>query len=165
MPAGSPRSTGARRSRPSTWPRGRYRLHVWVDETRPRNQGASLTAWELGHHGVPHTVDRRQCRRPPDAARPGRSLIVGTDRTTARATSATRSAPISRRSRPTTTACPSTLPCPRRPSTGRSGRRPAKSRSSSGKGRGFGPDRPHGGWPHAVTVSPTAPRSPTTPST
>jgi methylthioribose-1-phosphate isomerase len=31
-------------------------IHVWVDETRPRNQGASLTAWELGHHGVPHTV-------------------------------------------------------------------------------------------------------------
>jgi len=31
-------------------------LHVWVDETRPRNQGASLTAWELGHHGVPHSL-------------------------------------------------------------------------------------------------------------
>ena len=31
-------------------------VHVWVDETRPRNQGASLTAWELGRHGVPHTV-------------------------------------------------------------------------------------------------------------
>jgi len=31
-------------------------LHVWVDETRPRNQGASLTAWELLQHGVPHTV-------------------------------------------------------------------------------------------------------------
>ena len=31
-------------------------LHVFVDETRPRNQGASLTAWELGRHGVPHTV-------------------------------------------------------------------------------------------------------------
>jgi len=31
-------------------------VHVWVDETRPRNQGASLTAWELGHEGVPHTV-------------------------------------------------------------------------------------------------------------
>ena len=31
-------------------------LHVWVDETRPRNQGASLTAWELDQHGVPHTV-------------------------------------------------------------------------------------------------------------
>src|SRR5205807_1472968 len=32
------------------------KVHVWVDETRPRNQGASLTAWELGHHGVPHTI-------------------------------------------------------------------------------------------------------------
>jgi methylthioribose-1-phosphate isomerase len=31
-------------------------VHVWVDETRPRNQGASLTAWELGNHGVPHTL-------------------------------------------------------------------------------------------------------------
>lgn len=31
-------------------------LHVWVDETRPRNQGASLTAWELGMHGVPHDI-------------------------------------------------------------------------------------------------------------
>jgi len=31
-------------------------VHVWVDETRPRNQGAGLTAWELGKHGVAHTV-------------------------------------------------------------------------------------------------------------
>jgi len=31
-------------------------VHVWVDETRPRNQGARLTAFELGEHGVPHTV-------------------------------------------------------------------------------------------------------------
>lgn len=31
-------------------------VHVWVDETRPRNQGASLTAWELAQHGVPHTL-------------------------------------------------------------------------------------------------------------
>ena len=31
-------------------------VHVWVDETRPRNQGAGLTAWELNQHGVPHTV-------------------------------------------------------------------------------------------------------------
>ncbi len=31
-------------------------VHVWVDETRPRNQGASLTAWELGQHGVPHSL-------------------------------------------------------------------------------------------------------------
>ena len=32
------------------------KVHVWVDETRPRNQGASLTAWELLNHGVPHTI-------------------------------------------------------------------------------------------------------------
>ena len=32
------------------------KLHVWVDETRPRNQGAGLTAWELGQHGVPHDL-------------------------------------------------------------------------------------------------------------
>jgi methylthioribose-1-phosphate isomerase len=31
-------------------------VHVWVDETRPRNQGAALTAFELGGHGVPHTI-------------------------------------------------------------------------------------------------------------
>ena len=31
-------------------------LHVWVDETRPRNQGAALTAWELASHGVPHSI-------------------------------------------------------------------------------------------------------------
>jgi methylthioribose-1-phosphate isomerase len=59
-------------------------VHVWVDETRPRNQGASLTAFELGAHGVPHTVI---------ADNTGGHLmqhglvdlcIVGTDRTTAR---------------------------------------------------------------------------------
>lgn len=31
-------------------------IHIWVDETRPRNQGANLTAWELGEHGIDHTV-------------------------------------------------------------------------------------------------------------
>src|SRR6266496_4129418 len=31
-------------------------VHVWVAETRPRNQGSKLTAWELGEHGVPHTI-------------------------------------------------------------------------------------------------------------
>lgn len=58
-------------------------VHVWVDETRPRNQGASLTAFELGRHGVPHTI-------VPDNAgghlmQHGRvdMCIVGTDRTTA----------------------------------------------------------------------------------
>ncbi len=34
----------------------KIKVHVWVDETRPRNQGASLTAWELLNHGVPHTI-------------------------------------------------------------------------------------------------------------
>jgi len=57
-------------------------IHIWVDETRPRNQGARLTAWELGQHGIPHTVI-------PDNA--GGHLmqhgmvdlvLVGTDRTT-----------------------------------------------------------------------------------
>ena len=36
--------------------RSRLPIHVWVDETRPRNQGARLTAWELANEGVPHTV-------------------------------------------------------------------------------------------------------------
>lgn len=59
-------------------------LHVWVDETRPRNQGASLTAWELGHHGVPHTVvvdnagGHLMQRGRVDLC------MVGTDRTTSR---------------------------------------------------------------------------------
>jgi methylthioribose-1-phosphate isomerase len=38
------------------WVDAGHAVHVWVDETRPRNQGASLTAWELGAHGVSHTV-------------------------------------------------------------------------------------------------------------
>ena len=59
-------------------------VHVWVDETRPRNQGASLTAWELNRHGVPHTVivdnvgGHLMQHGLVDMA------IVGTDRTTAR---------------------------------------------------------------------------------
>ena len=59
------------------------KLHVWVDETRPRNQGASLTAFELGAHGVPHTVivdnagGHLMQRGQVDLC------IVGTDRTTA----------------------------------------------------------------------------------
>ncbi len=57
-------------------------LHVWVDETRPRNQGASLTAWELGEQGIAHTVlvdnaggHVMQCGRVD-------VVLVGTDRTT-----------------------------------------------------------------------------------
>ncbi|MBM3556422.1 MAG: S-methyl-5-thioribose-1-phosphate isomerase, partial [Alphaproteobacteria bacterium] len=58
-------------------------VHVWVDETRPRNQGASLTAWELGRHGVPHTVIVDNAGG--HLMQHGRVdlCIVGTDRTTA----------------------------------------------------------------------------------
>jgi methylthioribose-1-phosphate isomerase len=58
-------------------------LHVWVDETRPRNQGASLTAWELGQHGIAHAVIADNAGG--HLMQHGRVdlCIVGTDRTTA----------------------------------------------------------------------------------
>jgi methylthioribose-1-phosphate isomerase len=58
-------------------------IHVWVDETRPRNQGAFLTAWELGGHGVDHTVIVDNAGG--HLMQHGRVdlLITGTDRTTA----------------------------------------------------------------------------------
>lgn len=59
-------------------------LHVWVDETRPRNQGASLTAWELGHHGVPHTVIADNAGGHLMQHRKVDIVLVGTDRVTAR---------------------------------------------------------------------------------
>src|SRR6266567_1710979 len=58
-------------------------IHVWVDETRPRNQGASLTAWELGHHGVPHTVIVDNAGGHLMQHGQVDLCIVGTDRTTA----------------------------------------------------------------------------------
>ena len=58
-------------------------LHVWVDETRPRNQGASLTAWELGKHGVPHTVIADNVGGHLMQHGMVDICIVGTDRTTA----------------------------------------------------------------------------------
>ncbi|MGH6976366.1 MAG: S-methyl-5-thioribose-1-phosphate isomerase, partial [Stellaceae bacterium] len=61
----------------------RVKLHVWVDETRPRNQGASLTAWELGQHGVPHTVIADNAGGHLMQHRKVDLCIVGTDRTTA----------------------------------------------------------------------------------
>jgi len=58
-------------------------VHVWVDETRPRNQGASLTAFELAAHGVPHTVIADNLGG--HLMQRGRvdMVIVGSDRTTA----------------------------------------------------------------------------------
>src|SRR5215471_2581994 len=58
-------------------------VHVFVDETRPRNQGASLTAWELGHHGVPHTVIADNTGGHLMQHGLVDMVIVGTDRTTA----------------------------------------------------------------------------------
>jgi methylthioribose-1-phosphate isomerase len=60
-----------------------HALHVWVDETRPRNQGASLTAWELGHHGVPHTVIPDNTGGHLMQHGMVDLVIVGTDRVTA----------------------------------------------------------------------------------
>jgi methylthioribose-1-phosphate isomerase len=58
-------------------------VHVWVDETRPRNQGASLTAWELGQHGVPHTVIADNVGGHLMQHGQVDLCIVGSDRTTA----------------------------------------------------------------------------------
>jgi methylthioribose-1-phosphate isomerase len=58
-------------------------VHVWVDETRPRNQGASLTAFELGAHGVPHTLIADNAGGHLMQKRMVDLCIVGTDRTTA----------------------------------------------------------------------------------
>jgi methylthioribose-1-phosphate isomerase len=59
-------------------------IHVWVDETRPRNQGASLTAWELGREGVPHTVIVDNAGGHLMQHGKVNAVIVGTDRTTRR---------------------------------------------------------------------------------
>jgi methylthioribose-1-phosphate isomerase len=58
-------------------------LHVWVDETRPRNQGAGLTAFELGAHGVPHTVVADNLGGHLMQRGQVDMVIVGSDRTTA----------------------------------------------------------------------------------
>ncbi len=58
-------------------------LHVWVDETRPRNQGASLTAFELGSHGVPHTIIADNAGGHYMQAGEVDLCIVGTDRVAA----------------------------------------------------------------------------------
>ena len=56
---------------------------MWVDETRPRNQGASLTAFELGAHGVPHTIVADNAGGHLMQQKLVDLCIVGTDRTTA----------------------------------------------------------------------------------
>jgi methylthioribose-1-phosphate isomerase len=58
-------------------------VHVWVDETRPRNQGASLTAWELAQHGIDHTVIADNTGGHLIQRGQVDLCIVGSDRTTA----------------------------------------------------------------------------------
>jgi methylthioribose-1-phosphate isomerase len=57
-------------------------VHVWVGETRPRSQGSKLTAWELGEHGVPHTVIVDNAGGHLMQHGKVDAVIVGTDRTT-----------------------------------------------------------------------------------
>jgi len=57
-------------------------VHVWVDETRPRGQGSKLTAWEVGEHGVPHTVVTDNAGGLLMQQGKVDAVIVGTDRTT-----------------------------------------------------------------------------------
>jgi methylthioribose-1-phosphate isomerase len=59
------------------------KLHVWVDETRPRNQGAALTAFELGSHGVPHAILVDNAGGHAMQVGQVDMVIVGTDRVTA----------------------------------------------------------------------------------
>jgi methylthioribose-1-phosphate isomerase len=57
-------------------------VHVWVDETRPRSQGSKLTAWELGQHGVPHTIIADNAGGHLMQHGAVDLVIVGSDRTT-----------------------------------------------------------------------------------
>ena len=57
-------------------------VHVWVDETRPRSQGSKLTAWELGQHGVPHTIIADNAGGHLMQRGEVDLVIVGSDRTT-----------------------------------------------------------------------------------
>jgi len=57
-------------------------VHVWVDETRPRSQGSKLTAWELGQHGVPHTIIADSAAGHLMQRGAVDLVIVGSDRTT-----------------------------------------------------------------------------------
>ncbi|MBC2716934.1 MAG: S-methyl-5-thioribose-1-phosphate isomerase [Desulfobacteraceae bacterium] len=65
----------------AAWEMG-INVHVWVDETRPLNQGARLTAWELGKSGVPHTVITDNAGGHLMQHNMVDMVIVGTDRST-----------------------------------------------------------------------------------
>ena len=119
-------------------------VHVWVDETRPRNQGSGLTAWELGQHGVPHTIIVDNAGG--HLMQHGRVdlCITGTDRTAASGDVCNKIGTYLKALAAFDNGVPSTWPCPAPPSTGPSRTGRAKSRSRSGTGRGHGNQRPDG---------------------
>ncbi len=94
-------------------------VHVWVDETRPRNQGASLTAWELGRHGVPHTVIADNTGGHLMQHGMVDMAIVGTDRDHRRGDVCNKIGTYLKALAAPTTACRSTSRCRRRRWTGR----------------------------------------------
>src|ERR1700678_791398 len=86
-------------------------VHVWVDETRPRNQGAALTAFELGAHGVPHTVSADNLGGHLMQRGQVDLVLVGSDPQHRQETFATRLAPTSRHWPRATMTFPSTWRC------------------------------------------------------
>jgi methylthioribose-1-phosphate isomerase len=141
-------------------------VHVWVDETRPRNQGAALTAWELGKHGVPHTGRRRQRRGP--LMQHGRVDIVvtGTDRVTRRGDVANKIGTYLKALAARDNGVPFWVALPHSTIDWRCATACARSRSRSARGRGHRPDRPHAdGGSRPSASRPRAARPPTRPST
>ena len=86
-------------------------VHVWVDETRPRNQGAALTAFELAAHGVPHTVIADNLGGHLMQRGDVDLVIVGSDRTTAHGDVCNKIGTYLRRLPRRTTKCPSMPRC------------------------------------------------------
>src|SRR5206468_7954811 len=94
-------------------------LHVWVTETRPRNQGSKLTAWELGEHGVPHTVIADSAAGHLIQRGEVDLVIVGTDRTTCTGDVANKIGTYLKALAAKANDVPFTLRCPRLPSIGK----------------------------------------------
>lgn len=94
-------------------------IHVWVDETRPRNQGASLTAWELGEHGVPHTLIVDNAGGHLMQQGKVDMVITGADRVTRAGDAANKIGTYLKALAARDNRVPSTWPCPPRHSIGR----------------------------------------------
>jgi|GEM_PF-5328598 len=86
-------------------------VHVWVGETRPRNQGARLTTWELAAHGVPHTLITDNAGGHLIQRGQVDLVITGADRVTRTGDVANKIGTYLKPSPPKTAACRSTSPC------------------------------------------------------